>query len=76
VISSSTGVFGGVWAAAEARKVLGALGARTLEATVAVGKANERLEGEPDDELRDGLRAVIDALAGAVEARAATAAAA
>ena len=30
VLSSSTGMFGGVWAAAETRKVLGALGARTL----------------------------------------------
>jgi chromate reductase, NAD(P)H dehydrogenase (quinone) len=76
VISSSTGVFGGVWAAAETRKVLGALGARTLEETVALGKANERLEGEPDDELLDGLRAVVDALVEAVEARAASAAAA
>ena len=28
VLSSSTGMFGGVWAAAETRKVLGALGAR------------------------------------------------
>ena len=31
VLSSSTGMFGGVWAAAETRKVMGALGARTLE---------------------------------------------
>ena len=43
VLSSSTGMFGGVWAAAETRKVLGALGARTLEETVAVAKADERL---------------------------------
>ena len=43
VLSSSTGMFGGVWAAAETRKVLGALGARTLEDTVAVPKADQRL---------------------------------
>ncbi len=60
VLSSSTGMFGGVWAAAETRKVLGALGARTLEDSV-------------DSELMLELRAVVDALAAAVEARAAAA---
>ncbi len=39
VISSSTGMFGGVWAAAETRKVLGALGARCLDDTTSVPKA-------------------------------------
>jgi chromate reductase len=69
VLSSSTGMFGGVWAAAETRKVLGALGARTLEDTVAVPKAHERLEDGVDATLRDELRTVVDALAAAVEAR-------
>ena len=76
VISSSTGVFGGVWAAAETRKVLGALGARVLEETVAVGKANEQLEGELPAELAEGLREVVAALVAAVAARRASAAAA
>ena len=69
VLSSSTGMFGGVWAAAETRKVLGALGARTLEDTVAVPKAHERLGNGVDATLLDELRTVVDALADAVEAR-------
>jgi len=74
VLSSSTGMFGGVWAAAETRKVLGALGARTLEDTVSVPKADQRLAEGVDATLRDELRTVVTALAGAVEARAAAAA--
>lgn len=69
VLSSSTGMFGGVWAAAETRKVMGALGARTLEDTVSVPKAHERLANGVDAALLEELRAVVDALAAAVEAR-------
>ena len=69
VISSSTGMFGGVWAAAETRKVVGALGARALEETVAVAKAEQRLADGIDAELLEELRAVVDALAAAVEDR-------
>ena len=69
VLSSSTGMFGGVWAAAETRKVMGALGARTLEDTVSVPKAHERLADGVDATLLDELRTVVDALAAAVEAR-------
>ena len=69
VISSSTGMFGGVWAAAETRKVLGALGARTLEDTVAVAKAEQRLADGVDAELLEELRGVVDALADAVRER-------
>ncbi len=74
VISSSTGMFGGVWAAAETRKVLGALGARTLEDTIAVPKADERMLEGIDQTLRDELATVVAALVSAVEARAAAAA--
>jgi chromate reductase, NAD(P)H dehydrogenase (quinone) len=70
VLSSSTGMFGGVWAAAETRKVLGALGARVLEETVTVPKAHERLVVEADGELVDELRGVLSALAHEVELRA------
>jgi len=49
--------------------VLGALGARTLEDTVAVAKADQRLENGVDAALLAELRAVVDALAAAVEAR-------
>ncbi|MDQ3162582.1 MAG: NAD(P)H-dependent oxidoreductase [Actinomycetota bacterium] len=74
VLSSSTGMFGGVWAAAETRKVLGALGARTLDDTVSVPKADQRLAEGVDATLRDELRTVVSALVAAVEARAAAAA--
>jgi chromate reductase len=63
VISSSAGAFGGVWAAGELRKVLGAMGARVTEAELAVGHAGEKLDDNlrlVDDEVRQGLR---DALA-------------
>jgi chromate reductase len=69
VLSSSTGMFGGVWAAAETRKVMGALGARTLGDTIAVPKADQRLENGVDAELLAELRSVVDALAAAVENR-------
>ena len=74
VLSSSTGMFGGVWAAAETRKVLGALGARVLEDTVTVPKADERLHDDVDRTLRDELATVVAALVAAVQARAAAAA--
>jgi chromate reductase, NAD(P)H dehydrogenase (quinone) len=74
VLSSSTSMFGGVWAAAETRKVLGALGARTLEDTVAVAKADVRLADGVDAELLAELRSVVDALAAAVDTRLASAA--
>jgi chromate reductase, NAD(P)H dehydrogenase (quinone) len=63
VISSSAGAFGGVWAAAELRKVLGAMGARVTEAELAVGHAAEKFGDDgrlADDDVRQGLR---DALA-------------
>jgi len=69
VLSFSTGVFGGVWAAAETRKVLGALGARVLDETVTVPKAHERLAAGPDDVTVDGLRNVLAALAREVAER-------
>ena len=51
VLSSSTGMFGGVWAAAETRKVLGALGARMLEDTVAVAEGRRAARDGVDAEL-------------------------
>ena len=69
VLSSSTGMFGGVWAAAETRKVLAALGARVLEETVTVPKAHERLAEGADDALVEELRVVLAALEHEVELR-------
>jgi chromate reductase len=53
VIGASTGMFGAVWAQAETRKVLGALGGRVIEAELPVAKAAElyrdgRLELPPE----------------------------
>src|SRR5262249_53053665 len=46
VIGASTGAFGGVWAQADLRKVLGIAGARGVEGDVAVPHAQERFTGE------------------------------
>jgi chromate reductase len=65
VIGSSAGAFGGVWAAAELRKVLGAMGARVTEAELAVGHAHDKFDENGrlmDNEVRDGLRAALDTL--------------
>jgi chromate reductase len=43
VIGASTGMFGAVWAQAELRKVLGAMGGRVVEAELPVGHAKEQL---------------------------------
>jgi chromate reductase, NAD(P)H dehydrogenase (quinone) len=69
VVSASTGVFGGVWAAGETRKVLGALGAHVLEDTVAVGKAHDRLADGADEKLQEELRDVLAGLAREVDSR-------
>jgi len=52
VIGASAGMFGAVWAQAELRKVLAAMGARVSEVEVAVGHADEKFDdqGELIDE--------------------------
>ena len=65
VISSSAGAFGGVWAAGELRKVLGAMGARVTEAELAVGHAHDKLDDKGrvvDQEVLQGLREALDVL--------------
>jgi chromate reductase, NAD(P)H dehydrogenase (quinone) len=65
VIGSSAGAFGGVWAAAELRKVLGAMGARVTEAELAVGHAHEKFGDDgllADDDVREGLRDALGTL--------------
>jgi chromate reductase, NAD(P)H dehydrogenase (quinone) len=44
VIGASTSGFGAVWAQAELRKVLGAMGARVVDGEVAVGHAMDRFD--------------------------------
>jgi chromate reductase, NAD(P)H dehydrogenase (quinone) len=69
VVGASTGMFGAVWAQAELRKVLAALGARVVGEELPVGRAHERLAGGElrDAELRIALRELLAELA--VEAR-------
>lgn len=68
-IGASTGMFGAVWAQAELRKVLGAMGGRVLEAELPVGHAAElhhgdRLELPPEQAERlEGILAELVAAA-------------
>ena len=68
VVGASTGAFGAVWAQAELRKVLAALGARVLDLELPVPHAHTRFdEGElTDEEIRAGLVDAIAALAAEV----------
>ena len=62
VIGASTGLFGAVWAQAEVRKVLGAIGARVIDEELPVPTAREAFE--PDGSLRDPeLRSRLSELA-------------
>jgi chromate reductase len=65
VIGTSTGMFGAVWAQAEARKVLGALGARVLDEELPVAKAPDGLD---DHELQARLADLLARLASMGEA--------
>ena len=70
VIGSSAGMFGGVWAQAELRKVLSAMGARVAEVEVAVGRAQEKFDGNGrliDDEVHEQLRDALATLAAELE---------
>jgi chromate reductase len=65
VIGASTGLFGAVWAQAESRKVLGALGARVVDRELPIGQADEALgaDGLPGDpDARELLSATLDEL--------------
>jgi chromate reductase len=68
VIGSSAGLFGAVWAQAELRKVLGAMGARVVDLELGVGQAHEKVDtdGTVVDEtvraqLADALGALVEA---------------
>jgi chromate reductase, NAD(P)H dehydrogenase (quinone) len=65
VIGASAGAFGAVWAAAELRKVLGAMGARVTDAELAVGHAMDKIDADgnvADDDTRQGLRDALQTL--------------
>ena len=66
VVGASTGLFGAVWAQAELRKVLSAMGARVADIEVAVGRAQNRFDADGrlvDDEVREQLRDALASLA-------------
>lgn len=72
VAGASTGAFGAVWAQAELRKVLAAMGARVVEGEVAVGHAPTRFDEEGrlvDEDVREQLAALLDMLVVAVAER-------
>jgi chromate reductase, NAD(P)H dehydrogenase (quinone) len=67
-IGASTGMFGAVWAQAETRKVLGAMGGRVIEAELPIGHAGERyvdgrleLEPEQSERLEEILAELVEA---------------
>jgi chromate reductase len=65
VIGASTGMFGAVWAQAELRKVLAAMGARVVEGELPVGHAHTRFDQEgrlTDDDVREKLGTILDTL--------------
>jgi len=72
VAGASTGAFGAVWAQGELRKVLAAMGARVVEAEVAVGHAPTRFDEEGrlvDEDIREQLAEVLNVLIAAVAER-------
>ena len=70
VIGSSAGMFGAVWAQAELRKVLAAMGARVAEVEVAIGHVTEKFDHEgrlTDDDVRAQLSDAISTLLAELE---------
>jgi chromate reductase len=70
VVGASTGLFGAVWAQAEGRKVLAALGARVIDRELPVGQADDAFDGDrlADADLELELGGIIAELLGAVPA--------
>jgi chromate reductase len=65
VVGVSTGMFGAVWAQADARKVLQTIGARVLDAELPVPHAHERFDADgrlTDPDLRERLAELLSAL--------------
>jgi chromate reductase len=65
VIGASTGLFGAVWAQAEARKVLSTIGARVVDREIPIGQADDALgaNGLPlDNDARELIEATVTEL--------------
>lgn len=72
VVGTSTGMFGAVWAQAETRKVLSAIGARVVDTELPVPTADEQFSPDgqlTDPEIERGLASIIDELAEAIAGR-------
>ena len=67
VIGASTGLFGAIWAQAEGRKVLAALGARVIDRELPVAQAHQAFEDDrlADPDLELALRGILAELVGA-----------
>jgi chromate reductase, NAD(P)H dehydrogenase (quinone) len=66
VVSSSTGQFGGMWAQADLRKILGIAGARVVGDELPVTRAQERFDAAgrlTDAELFERLRLLLERVA-------------
>jgi chromate reductase len=62
VIGASTSMFGAVWAQAELRKVLGAIGARVIDRELPISTAEEAFDAQfqlVDDEHRERLAEIL-----------------
>jgi chromate reductase len=67
VVGASTGLFGAVWAQAEARKVLSAIGARVIDRELPVAMADDAFTPEgslADEDLALALGGILAELAG------------
>ena len=70
VVGASTGLFGAVWAQAEARKVLSTIGAQVLERELPVGQVHDAWAADGtlhDPELRAALAEIVEQLVQMVE---------
>ena len=71
VIGASTGMFGGLSAQADLRRILARIGARVVEAGTAIGNAPERCDTDgrlAEGPERDALAAVVEELTAAARA--------
>jgi chromate reductase len=66
VVGASTGLFGAVWAQAEGRKVLSALGARVIDRELPIGQADDAFDGDrlADPEIALALAGILAELIG------------
>ena len=73
VVGASTGMFGAVWAQAELRKVLAAIGARVLDRELPVPTAHQQFtsDGRPvDREIEENLASILRELVDAASSHA------